>query len=205
MADIVVLGAGGHAKVMIEACRSIGRPVRGLLAPEDAESVLGVPVLGNDTRLADPDFLTDIEILIGIGTPEPHRRLTETAERAGARFASVSHASATVSPSAAIAEGVFVNAGAVVNAEARIGAHCLINTGALIDHDCRLERGVNIAPGAVLAGGVQVGEHAFIGLGARIAPGVTIGAGAVVMAGAVVLSDVEARARVAGLPAAAKD
>ena len=203
--DIAILGAGGHASVVVDACRSSGRRIRGLIAPDriPGTTALGVEVLGDDALLDDSAFASTVEVFIGVGSPEAHRRISNRCVERQLAFATVVHASAVMSPSSTIAPGTFVNAGVIINAGARIASHCILNTGASIDHDCRLDRFTIVAPGAVLCGGVECGEAVFVGAGAIILPSVRLGAGATIAAGAVVLADVEPGATVAGTPARA--
>lgn len=202
MLEVVIIGAGGHAKVVLDACLSSGMPVRGFLDRTDAVTgPRALPILGGDDLLNDDSFRAGIAVMVGIGLPKPHRRVTDAALAAGARFARVIHASAIVSDTVEIGTGTFVNAGAVINADTRIADHCIVNTRVSIDHDCELGEFVNIAPGAVLAGGVRCGEGVFVGAGATVGPGVALGKGAVVASGAAVLHDVPPNTTVGGVPA----
>ncbi len=199
MKDIVILGAGGHAKVLFDACRSSGRTVRGFLDADPAgPGLFGVPVLGTDDMLSDDGFLDRVEVAVGLGLPHVHRRVTQRCIDAGAAFAQVTHASVTISDFVEIGAGSFVNAGAIINAATRVGRHCIVNTRVSIDHDCVLGDFVNIAPGAVLAGEVRCADGVFIGTGAAIGPGITIGQDAVIGAGAIILRDVDAGAKIVG-------
>jgi UDP-perosamine 4-acetyltransferase len=206
MTDVVGLGAGGHAKVVIEILRTDPRVrVVGLLDPElKDKKVLGVPVLGPDTLLPRLARRGVHGFFVGVGSTRDtslRLRLHETALRLGLRPVSAVHPSAIVSPSACLGPGVQVMAGAVINAETRIGAGSCVNTGAVVEHDCTIGPHVYIATGARVCGAVRIGRGAFIGAGAVIRQSVTIGARATVAAGAVVVGPVRPATLVAGVPA----
>jgi sugar O-acyltransferase (sialic acid O-acetyltransferase NeuD family) len=202
---LVLLGAGGHAKVLQAAARACGRHILGVCDPQLARngdtSWQGAPVLGDDDALMALD-VTRIELLLGIGPLVGtnsrmvlHRRLAQS----GFRFARLVHPSAWVADDAILAEGVQVMAGAVIQPGCTIGKHCVVNTGATVDHDCVLGDDVHVAPGATICGGARIGDGAFIAAGAVIGPGIALGSGAVIGAGAVVLDDVSAGSRVFGI------
>ena len=200
---IIIFGAGGHAKVVIEALRS-SRPGCELLVADDnadasGRTVLGLRVQGGREwveRAAPPAGIAP-----AIGTNAARAELLAWLARIERRAETVIDASALLSPSAVAGDGVFLAPRAVVNAETRIESGVIVNTGATIDHDCRIDSWAHIAPGAHLCGGVRVGARTLIGAGATIIPGISIGADAVVAAGAVVTRDVPDGARVAGVPA----
>lgn len=199
---VVLLGAGGHAKVLHAAARACARRIVGICDPQLARngdaSWQGTPVLGDDNALKALD-VTGIELLLGVGPlvgtnsrTVLHRRLGQ----AGFRFAHLVHPTAWVADDVVLAEGVQVMAGAIVQPGCAIGKHCVVNTGATVDHDCVLGDDVHIAPGATVCGGVRIGDGAFIAAGAVIGPGVALGSGVVIGAGVVVLADVGAGSRV---------
>jgi sugar O-acyltransferase (sialic acid O-acetyltransferase NeuD family) len=184
---LVVLGAGGHARVVADAIRASGRRVE---------------------RLLDREAQGDVAALVGrfdfvpaIGAQAARRRASLDALQNGATLASVIHPRAAVSAEAAIGAGAVVLAGAVVNPGVEIGRFAIVNTAASVDHDCRLADGAQLGPGARLAGDVRLGEDACVWTGAIVIPGCRIGARAVVGAGAVVIEDVPEGATVVGNPA----
>jgi UDP-perosamine 4-acetyltransferase len=205
---VIGIGAGGHARVLLEAlAASPGIEVVGLLDadPETrGKDVLGVKVLGGDEMLPRLRREGVQHAFIAIGGThdnQPRRRAYELARREGFELLNVVHPSAVVSPSATLGDGVAVCPAAVVGAGARIGSDVIVNSGAIVEHDCVVGDHAHIASGAVLAGGVLVGSGAHIGAGASVRQGLRIGAGAVVAMGAVVVDDVSDDAVVAGVPA----
>jgi sugar O-acyltransferase (sialic acid O-acetyltransferase NeuD family) len=202
------VGAGGHAKVVLEILRLQGQyePV-GLLDPRHelwGTEVLGVPVLGGDTLLGKlyRDGIRHVFIGVGsVGDTGIRRRLYDASQRLGFTPVRAIHPRAVVAPSARIGEGATVMACAVVNADAVLGHNVIVNTGAIVEHDCVIGDHVHVATGARLAGGVSVGDGAHIGVGAAVREYVRIGHHAVVGAGSAVVRDVPERVVVGGAPA----
>ena len=179
---VIVLGAGGHASVLVDMLRSQGVVPLALVAPTaDAPraALAGIPLWHDEEILTHlPD---EVELVNGIGSlpGNPLRAELFARYRAlGYRFASVVSTKAMVSDYAVLEEGVQVMAGAIIQAGARIGANSIINSGAIVDHDCHLGDDNHVAPGAV------TGERVHIGTGAVVIQGISIGSDAVVGAGA---------------------
>jgi len=193
-----LLGAGGHAKVLLSLLLALGRNVIGIcdpgLAMQNLADWRGARVLGDDAALDKVDPET-VELVNGIGQLTGARfrqALHQKMKRKGFAFATVIHPAAWVDESAQLAEGVQVMAGVVIQADCVVAEGSIINTKASLDHDCRIGEHVHVAPGATLCGGVVVGRETFIGSGATVIQGKTIGSQAVVAAGAVVTRDVPA-------------
>jgi UDP-perosamine 4-acetyltransferase len=201
---VVVVGAGGHARVCIEAL--VDGPSTVVLGCVDKQitqvNEMSLKILGRDD---------DIEIVmktsrgthafVAIGDNTMRAYFIDRCVSSGIPLASAQNKFAWVSPSAKIGAGTLVCAGAVVNAGSTIGAGVIVNTNATVDHDCSVSNSAHIAPASALAGGVRVGQQVMIGMGARILPGISIGDRAVVGAGAVVTKNVDADTTVVGIPA----
>ncbi len=204
---VVLIGGGGHARVVAETLAALGRAPRGYLAPQPApdgalSAALG-PRLGGDTELARWAGEGCV-FALGIGFVDADgagRRAGLVARIPADRLLTVSHPGAIVAPSAVIGRGAFLGPGAIVGTSTALGAAAIINSGAIVEHDCRIGGNVHVASGARLAGNVTVGAGALIGTGATVLQGVTVGEGAAVGAGAAVIRDVPAGATVAGVPA----
>lgn len=200
---MVVLGAGGHAKVVLEAVWAMGGiDVAGLLDAEQAGAeVLGVPVLGNDALLPALRAQGVEAAFVALGANALRDRLGTKLRDLGFVLPVAVHPSAQISPSARIEEGAVVMARACVGPLAVVGAMAIINTGAIVEHDNRIGRAAHIAPGVALAGAVKVGDRALVGVGSAVRPRVSIGADAVVGVGSAVVADVPPGAVVGGVPA----
>jgi UDP-perosamine 4-acetyltransferase len=207
---IVGLGAGTHAKSVLETLRSTGEFEPVALIDDDpgraGADILGVPVVHGEPALARVRADGVRHGFVGVGgveDSEPRRRVFERLRDASFDLPPLVHAAATVSRGARLGAGAQIFATAVVNVDAEVGDGAIVNTGAIIEHDCRIGAHAHVAPGVRLAGLVSVGAGAHIGIGAVVVEGIRIGAGALVAAGAVVVGDVDDGARVAGVPARA--
>lgn len=187
---LAVIGAGGHAKVVIEVARAAGWTPVAALDPNAKGDVLGVPIVGADSELAQLWQDSDIDgAVVAVGDNQLRSKLAGVARAPGCPLPVIVHPSATISPTARLGDGTVVMAGAVINAAATIGRDCIVNTGAIIEHDCALQDGVHAAPRTVMGGACRFGAATLFGIGAVARPGVTVGAGVTIGAGAVVVSD----------------
>jgi sugar O-acyltransferase (sialic acid O-acetyltransferase NeuD family) len=206
MDKIVVIGGGGHAKVVIAVLKKTTWHVIGYTDPRDTGPNLGVPWLGEDGYLAqlikdEPECAA----VVGVGKIDTSSmRLELQAQIAGLgfRFPPIVSPHACVNEEVSLGPNTVVLDGAVVNSGARLGAACIVNTHATVEHDCRLGDNVHIAPGAVVSGGANIGGDCLIGAGAVILQRVKIAPGCLVGAGAVVLRDIEVAGTYVGNPAA---
>jgi sugar O-acyltransferase (sialic acid O-acetyltransferase NeuD family) len=191
-----VLGAGGHAKVVIATLEEAGHEVVALWDDDPVrwgQQVLGVTIAG---ALAAAPATT--AAVIGIGN---NRARAAIAAARPLPWLTVVHPRAWVHRSVVLGPGTVVFAGAVIQPEAVLGSHVIVNTAASVDHDCRLGDHVHLAPGVRLCGGVAIGDGALLGVGAIARPGAQVGAWATVGAGGVVIQPVPAGATVVGIPA----
>lgn len=208
MSRIIIIGAGGHARVVIDALQlASGIDLLGILDNDKTmweTELLSVKVLGSDDLL--PQVMSsgcdEFVIAMGaVGKAALRKRLFESAKHCGLNAHRLRHPAAVCSSSAEIAEGSQLLATSVVGPGAVICENVIINTGAIVEHDCVIGAHSHIAPGAVLAGGVIVGSECHIGAGAVIRENTRIGDRSVVGAGAVVIRDVPPDTVVAGVPA----
>lgn len=203
---VVIIGAGGHARVLIEALRLANCRIAGLLDADPSMTgkvVMGVPVIGTDEALKGL-HPGEVRLVNGIGSVASTARRREVFDRVGKmgfRFATVLHPSAVIASDASLGEGAQVMAGAVLQVGVQVGANAIVNTRASLDHDCLLGAHAHVAPGVTLSGGVSVEEEAHIGTGATVIQGIRIGRGSVVGAGSVVVRNVSPGVTVLGVPA----
>ena len=203
---VLVLGVGGHAKVVIDTLQASGTEILGALDADAATHgtrVLGVPVLGGDDVVRN-HAPGDVALVNGVGSTEPSQRRKDLYRHfsdAGYAFVCVVHPSAVISGEVDIADGAQVMAGTVVQPGCRIGANAILNTRASVDHDCVIGAHAHIAPGAVLGGNITIGDGSHIGAGSSVIQNIQIGADVLVAAGACVVTDLSDGVRVAGVPA----
>lgn len=201
--DVLVVGAGGHAKVCLEALSDSGFRVVGCLNA-GGEPVAGVQceVVGRDVDLAAIAAERGVtNVFVAIGDNHARAAVSQRAVAAGLTLVNAVSRFAMVSGGATLGRGVAVLAGAVVNTSAAIGDGVIVNTRSSVDHDSWISDFAHVAVGVSLAGGVVIGAHTLVGVGASVAPGVHVGADVVVGAGAVVVRDVADGLTVVGVPA----
>jgi sugar O-acyltransferase (sialic acid O-acetyltransferase NeuD family) len=203
--SLIIIGAGGHAKVLVDALKLLGAQILGISEQDLARvntELLGVPIICVDRDLEryPPESVT---LVNGIGSLKDialRREVYTRFKRQGYTFSQVIHPTATISAAAALAEGVQVMAGAVIQAGATIGENTVVNTGTSVDHDCRIGSHVYLAPGVTLCGNVQIGDSVHVGSGTTIIPGIIVGPRCLIGAGTLVRKDVPAGATVMGVP-----
>ncbi|MBU0675963.1 MAG: acetyltransferase [Proteobacteria bacterium] len=204
--SVIIIGGGGHAKVLIDALRLSGVDILGITdadSTKHAHRIGGVRVLGDDSIISQYGS-SEVLLVNGIGSINlPLRRadLFERYKALGYCFTSVIHPSAIIATDVSLGEGVQVMAGAVIQPGCSIGGNCLINTGTTIDHDCWIGDHTHLSPGVTLCGNVTMKGRSFVGAGAIVIQGKNIGSAGLVAAGALVLEDVLDGAVVMGVPA----
>lgn len=200
-APIVVVGAGGHAKVCIELLQAMGETVLCCVsADESGAGCLGIPILVGDHHLTRLRAEGQSRAFVALGSNRLRGRLGLQLRELGFELVNAISPRATVSPSAKLGTGIAVMAGAVINADACIGDLAIVNTGATIDHDCIIGVAAHLAPQCALAGNVTIGAGAFLGVGCKAVPDVTVGDYAMIGAGGVILGTVPAGATAVGVP-----
>ena len=203
---IIILGAGGHTKVLIDTLQTQLVNLLGITDPDPnkfGQNILGVPVIGDDDSISKYNNKS-IFLVNGIGIIDNSNircQVFHCFNKRGYSFISVVHDSAIISPNTELSEGVQIMAGAVIQPSCIIGVNSIINSGARIDHDTVIGSHVHVAPGVTISGGVIIGDGALIGAGATIIQGIKIGTHTIVAAGAVVIKDVPDKVTVMGVPA----
>lgn len=206
MKRIVLIGGGGHSKVVIDIIKSNYEfEIVGITDENfQVKEVCNIPVLGDDSILEEL-FDKGVEyafICIGISKNfDLRNKLYEKIKNIGFKIPTLIHRQAIVSPYAKIGQGTCVMAGAIINSYAQIGENSVINTGAIIEHDCIIGDNTFISPGAILGGNVIIKKNSFIGMGSKIIEGKIIGNNVIVGAGAVVIDDIPASCTAVGVPA----
>ncbi len=201
MERVNVVGAGGHAVVVVATCHDAGLEVGGVYDDDRSkwgQAVLGVPVRGGIAQAER----AGAPVIVGIGDNRARQRVASTLQT---QFATVIHPTAYVHESVAVGPGTVIFAGAVIQPRTRIGAHVIINTRACIDHDGIIGDFALIAPGVALSGAVSIGEGTLVGAGASAIPGACVGAWARIGAGAAVVKNIRDNVTAVGVPARALD
>jgi sugar O-acyltransferase (sialic acid O-acetyltransferase NeuD family) len=197
---IDVVGAGGHAKVLMVLLEAVGHTVGRVV---DANPALhGATVMG---RIIEPMEALQVAdgrpVVIAIGGNVARKRVATALTAAGHHFATAVHPHAWVAPTARLGAGAVVFAGAVVQPDAELGEHVIVNTGASVDHDCRVGAFAHVGPGTHLAGDVTLGEGVFLGVGVSVIQGLRVGDWTVVGAGGSVVRDLPGGVTAVGVPA----
>jgi len=195
--ELVVIGAGGHAKVVVDTCRAAGWTVLGTADANPNRTVSDLPHLGPPEKLR---VGSGVRAVIAVGSNTARRNIALRLEGC-LNWTSIVHPAATVSPRARVEEGVVIFAGAVVQTDTVVGRHAILNTGCRVDHDNNVGAFCHVAPGAVLAGAVTLGEGVFVGAGAVVVPNLTLGEWGTIGAGATVVRDTGPALTYAGIPA----
>jgi len=200
--NVVVIGAGGHAKVVISCLRASG--MRPTAIYDDNEqlwgtSVAGVAVAGGIAELEKGS--AKVKAIIAIGDNETRQAVREKLADALLKWTTVIHPAAIVDQTASIGEGTLICAGAVIQADASIGEHVIINTGAHVDHDSSVGDYSHVGPSGTLTGNCVVETTVLVGAGGIVIPGCRIKKGVTVAAGATVTGDVAEGITVSGCPA----
>ncbi len=204
--DVIIIGAGGHGKVVLDILRAAGshQPI-GFV---DADAALAGARVGGLPVLGAPNILPRLRqqkihgAIVAIGDNRARTRYADLLRQQGFELVNAIHPSAIVCGTVTLGANVVVAAGAILCTESTVADSAIVNTGAIIDHECMVGEGAHVCPGVNLAGRVQIGTCAFVGLGANVIQCLSIGEYATVGAGAVVTTDVPAYATVVGVPAA---
>lgn len=202
----IILGAGGHGKVLADCLKNLGHTIVGFTDPEESlhgTNIEDVPVLGPDVVIQNYSPM-EVYLANGIGSTGStikRKSVYQKFDSMGYRFVSLIHPRSIMAGSVILNAGIQIMAGAIIQPGTTIDENSIVNTGAIIDHDCVIGKHVHIGPGVVISGGVSVEEGSHVGAGACILQGLIIGANAVVGAGAVVTRNVLPGSKVAGIPA----
>lgn len=191
---MVLFGASGHAKVVIDILERSGIEMSHLVdANPEIEELAGYQVMDEAGYMS----FSEEEYIISIGSNAIRKKIVKDSNLV---YGWAIHPSAILGDDVSIGQGTVVMAGAIINPSTQVGNHCIINTSASIDHDCIIEDFVHISPNATLCGTIEVGEGTHVGAGATIIPNLKIGKWATIGAGAVIIENVPDYAVVVGNP-----
>lgn len=207
MGEIVVVGGGGHGKVLISLLKKkIDYRILGYVDLQDRGTVLSIPWLGDDSVL--PALVRrhpHCQAAIGVGRVDASSKrgygLLARLEDMGFVVPAIVSPTAVVNEEVRLGAGTVVFDGAIINSGTVIGRGCILNTNCTVEHDCRLGQNVHVAPGATLSGGVTLGDHCMVGVGAALIQAVRVVAGSLIGAGAVVVRHLDEPGIYVGNPA----
>lgn len=205
MKPVVLLGAGGHARVLLDILKLQKRSVVSIVDPALAGSVFrGIPVLQRDEdvlRCFRPEEVELVNGLGGTGDNRLRRKLYYDFKKQGYKFAVLRHPGAIVAENVVLGNGTQVMAGAVIQTDCVVGENTIVNTGTIVEHDCRVGSNVHLAPGCILSGGVKISDDVHLGTGTTVIQNITIGRQCLIGAGSVVLRDLQEKNKAWGVPA----
>lgn len=203
--QLIIIGAGDHAKVLLDILLEQNYEVLGLIdknVPKDS-LVYGIPVLGDDAVVLNYDK-NKVSLVNGIGSVgnlNLRKKIYDFFKEKGYNFFSVIHPSSFVSKRVLLKEGVQVLPGVVINTDASIGENTIVNSNSTVEHGCIIGDNVHIAPGCTLSGCVSVGNCTHIGTGTSVIQGINIGSNVLVGAGSLVIKSIGNNSKVYGVPA----
>lgn len=203
---VIVLGGGGHARVLIDTLLKQSVSVLGITdinMKKHRKVIMGIPVIGYDQIVFEfqPNQIKLVNGLGSVNDTGQRKKIFDFFKSRGYTFECVIHPSAIISDDVIIDEGAQIMAGSVIQTGSYIGSNTIINTKVSVDHDCFIGAHVHLAPGVILSGGVRVNEGVHVGAGATIIQGLQIGQKSTIGAGSVVIRDVAEETTVFGVPA----
>lgn len=202
MDNIILIGAGGHSKVIQDIISSskMGR-IHAIL-----DDAITTRKAENGVIYSDMTFINEINIIdfkycIGIGSNKARKTIYNKINIPIENYITLIHPTAVISKSARVGFGTVIMPNAVINADTKVGNHCIINSGAVVEHDNEIGDFAHISPNATLTGTVTIGEGSHIGAGSTIIPGKQVGSWTTIGAGAVVIEDIGNNETAIGIPA----
>ena len=200
--QVVIIGAGGHAKVIADIIVKSGDRVYGFL---DDNLEIGTTIANNEQfkiigkieKINKLKENTNLEFVIAIGDNTVRKNI---AENYNVKYYTAIHPSSIIALDVSIEEGTVVMANTVINTSAKIGRHCIVNTGAIIEHDNIIENYVHVSPNATLCGTVKFGECTHIGANATVKNNIEICNKCIIGAGALVVKNINESGAYVGVP-----
>jgi len=208
--DVIVLGSGGHAKVVIDILHQMtDYEIIGVTSTnlKHGDLFQGHEVLGDDNVLPLYKKNGINYVVMGIGGYRDNnlrKTLFQQIRNLGFDFVNVIHPLAILSETSKLGKGVTIFPGAIINTEVKIGDNVIIATGASVDHETIIENHVLVSAGVTIGANSIIKEGALLALGSKVISGITIGSNSLIAAGAVVVNDIRDNQKVFGLPAKRK-
>lgn len=200
--NIVLLGAGGHGRDVLDAARAQGRHIIGFIDENDklhGQVINRIPVLGGLEWLLKH---RDSQVILAVGNPKMRKKMADFIDLHSLDLAEpIIHPTAYVSSNAQIGRGSVVLAGTAIQPQVKIGRHVYISTVSTLGHDTIVEDFTSTNPGVQVGGETILGTGSFIGIGATVLPRLRIGEWTNVGAGAVVIHHLPPHVTAVGVPA----
>lgn len=193
--EIIVIGAGGHGRVIADIITLVGDKVIGFLDDKEPDHLSEIPYLGTCKDILK--YQKDAWFIIGIGDNHTRKELMEAYQ---VNWYTAIHPSAVIAHDVSIGAGSAVMANAVINTASTIGNGVIINTAATVDHDCTISDYVHISPGVHLGGTVSIGTETWIGIGAVVSNNIDICGECIVGAGSLVIRKIQKSGKYYGCP-----
>lgn len=190
---MLLYGASGHCKVIIDCLKSKNEAITGIIDDDiNKSSFCGLEVYHKyeDVKVSD-------KLIISIGDNRIRKKVSEKVNH---EFGIIAHLNSTIAENVLLGGGTVIFHNSVIQADTILGKHVIVNTTASIDHDCRIDDYCHISPNATLCGNVKCGEGTQIGAGAVVIQNRTIGKWCTIGAGAVIIKDIPDYATVVGNP-----
>jgi UDP-perosamine 4-acetyltransferase len=207
MKDVIILGSGGHAKVVIDILNMMNQyRIIGVtsVSIELGSLFMGYPVIGDDSVLPLYKEKGIKLVAMGLGgykNNDARKKLYFFVKALGLQVITAIHPGAIISTSSVIGEGVTIFPGVILNTEVSVGNNVIIATGSTIDHETVIEDHVLISAGVTVGAYAHIKEAALLALGSKVISGITVGENSLIAAGAVVVNDIPDNTRVFGIPA----
>lgn len=197
MKELIIIGAGGHAKVVIDAVKRAKSHIIRSLVDTTQSSASSFAEWNVDFKMPST-VEPNCEFIVAIGDNAIRAQLYADLLQTGWAPATIIHPSAIIAENVSIGAGSLLCAGSIIGPDSMLGENCIVNTGASIDHDCTIGDHCHVCPGARLPGACKLGEGVLIGTAATAIPNIVVGDWAVVGAGSVLIKNVESRSKVVG-------
>jgi len=200
--ELVIIGAGGHGRVVVEAARLSGFQLGGIIDTDfsgQKENILGCPVIGGIKSLNELSH-ENISVFVAVGDSLKRAKYFLMAKEKGFSLPAVVHPTAFISEHSTIGSGAFINTAAIINTGAEIGENSIINSGSIIEHEVVVGKHSHVCPGVKIGGRVIIGENSFIGIGTNVIDYIKIGNNVTIGAGSVIIDNVESNSTIVGVP-----
>jgi len=207
MKKTVLLGAGGHASVILNILKQYDNV--NIIGFTDLnypvlKNYKGQKILGTDEKLNEiykNKQATHAFISLGsTGDNQLRKKLFNIIIDLGYKSLNIIDQNSVIAEDVKLGTANLISSGVNINPDVIIGNNNIINTGSIIEHGTKIDDHVHLAPGSILAGNVKVGNLSHIGLGARVIEGIDIGKNCLIGAGAVIIKDVPDNSVVVGVP-----